>query len=75
MFDSEEALIRIDMSEYGKVVRTRLIGAPGYVGYEEGGQLTEKLGVAPTPLFSLTKLKKRIPMCSICFCKHWMMDN
>ena len=44
LFDSEEALIRIDMSEYmEKFAVSRLVGAPpGYVGYEEGGQLTEK---------------------------------
>src|SRR5262245_62182694 len=45
MFDSEDSLIRIDMSEYmEKFTVSRLIGAPpGYVGYEEGGQLTEKV--------------------------------
>jgi ATP-dependent Clp protease ATP-binding subunit ClpC len=45
MFDSEEALVRIDMSEYmEKFSVSRLVGAPpGYVGYEEGGQLTEKV--------------------------------
>lgn len=45
LFDSEDALIRIDMSEYmEKFAISRLIGAPpGYVGYEEGGQLTEKV--------------------------------
>ena len=45
MFDSEDALVRLDMSEYmEKFSLSRLIGAPpGYVGYEEGGQLTEKI--------------------------------
>ena len=45
LFDSESALIRIDMSEYmEKFAVSRLVGAPpGYIGYEEGGQLTEKL--------------------------------
>jgi ATP-dependent Clp protease ATP-binding subunit ClpC len=45
MFDSEDSLIRIDMSEYmEKFTVSRLIGAPpGYVGYEEGGQLTERV--------------------------------
>ena len=49
MFDSEDALIRIDMSEYmEKFTVSRLIGAPpGYVGYEEGGQLTEKVRRKP----------------------------
>ena len=44
MFDSADTLIRIDMSEYmEKFTVSRLVGAPpGYVGYEEGGQLTEK---------------------------------
>ena len=47
LFDNDEALIRIDMSEYmEKFATTRLIGAPpGYVGYEEGGQLTEKVQI------------------------------
>ena len=45
LFDSDDSLIRIDMSEYmEKFAISRLIGAPpGYVGYEEGGQLTEKV--------------------------------
>ena len=49
MFDSDDALIRIDMSEYmEKFTVSRLIGAPpGYVGYEEGGQLTEKVRRKP----------------------------
>ena len=44
LFDSSDAMIRIDMSEYiEKFAVSRLVGAPpGYVGYEEGGQLTEK---------------------------------
>jgi len=46
IFDSQDALIRVDMSEYmEKFAVSRLVGAPpGYVGYEEGGQLTEKVG-------------------------------
>ncbi len=49
LFDSEDSLIRIDMSEYmEKFSVSRLIGAPpGYVGYEEGGQLTEKVRRKP----------------------------
>ena len=49
LFDSEKNLIRIDMSEYmEKFSVTRLIGAPpGYVGYEEGGQLTEQVKRKP----------------------------
>src|SRR5690606_2867626 len=49
LFDNEDALIRIDMSEYmEKFAVSRLVGAPpGYVGYEEGGQLTEKVRRKP----------------------------
>lgn len=49
MFGSADALIRIDMSEYmEKFTVSRLVGAPpGYVGYEEGGQLTEKVRRKP----------------------------
>ena len=49
LFDSDDALIRIDMSEYmEKFSISRLVGAPpGYVGYEEGGQLTEKVRRKP----------------------------
>ena len=60
LFDDERAMVRIDMSEYmEKHSVSRLIGAPpGYVGYEEGGQLTEAVGVAPTASCSSTKSKK-----------------
>ena len=53
MFGSEEALIRVDMSEFmEKYSTSRLIGSPpGYVGYEEGGQLTEKFVNVLIPLF------------------------
>ena len=49
MFDSDDSLIQIDMSEYmEKFAVSRLVGAPpGYVGYEEGGQLTEKVRRKP----------------------------
>ena len=77
MFDSEDALIRIDMSEYmEKFAVTRLIGAPpGYVGYEEGGQLTEKVLVAPTRLSCSTKSKRHTLMSSTCCFKPWMMAS
>ncbi len=54
MFDSEDSLVRIDMSEYmEKFTVSRLIGAPpGYVGYEEGGQLTEKVRRKPYSVIS-----------------------
>ena len=71
MFDSEDALIRIDMSEYmEKFAVSRLVGAPpGYVGYEEGGQLTESEKTPLTLLFYLTKLKRHTLMCSTYFFK------
>lgn len=60
MFDSEEALIRIDMSEYMEKYNTsRLIGSPpGYVGYEEGGQLTEKVRRNPYSIILLDEIEK-----------------
>jgi len=63
MFDSEEALIRIDMSEYmEKFTVTRLVGAPpGYVGYEEGGQLTEKVRRKPYCVILLDEIEKAHP--------------
>ncbi|MBT5404259.1 MAG: ATP-dependent Clp protease ATP-binding subunit [Crocinitomicaceae bacterium] len=63
MFDSEEALIRIDMSEYmEKFAVSRLIGAPpGYVGYEEGGQLTEKVRRRPYSIVLLDEIEKAHP--------------
>lgn len=63
MFDSEEALIRIDMSEYmEKFSLSRLIGAPpGYVGYEEGGQLTEKVRRKPYSVVLLDEIEKAHP--------------
>lgn len=63
LFDSEDALIRIDMSEYmEKFSVTRLIGAPpGYVGYEEGGQLTEKVRRRPYSIVLLDEIEKAHP--------------
>jgi len=63
MFDTEEALIRIDMSEYmEKFAVSRLIGAPpGYVGYEEGGQLTEKVRRKPYCVILLDEIEKAHP--------------
>ncbi|MDO4727644.1 MAG: ATP-dependent Clp protease ATP-binding subunit [Bacteroidota bacterium] len=63
LFDSEEALIRIDMSEYmEKFAVSRLIGAPpGYVGYEEGGQLTEKVRRKPYSVVLLDEVEKAHP--------------
>jgi ATP-dependent Clp protease ATP-binding subunit ClpC len=63
LFDTEEALIRIDMSEYmEKFSVSRLVGAPpGYVGYEEGGQLTEKVRRKPYSVVLLDEIEKAHP--------------
>ncbi len=63
LFDSEDALIRVDMSEYmEKFSLSRLIGAPpGYVGYEEGGQLTEKVRRKPYAVVLLDEIEKAHP--------------
>jgi ATP-dependent Clp protease ATP-binding subunit ClpC len=63
LFDSEDALIRIDMSEYmEKFNVSRLVGAPpGYVGYEEGGQLTEKVRRKPYSVVLLDEIEKAHP--------------
>lgn len=63
LFDSQDALVRIDMSEYlEKFAVSRLIGAPpGYVGYEEGGQLTEKVRRKPYSVVLLDEIEKAHP--------------
>ena len=63
MFDSEDNLVRIDMSEYTeKISSSRLIGAPpGYVGYEEGGQLSEKVRRKPYCVILLDEIEKAHP--------------
>ncbi len=63
LFDSEDALVRIDMSEYmEKFSISRLVGAPpGYVGYEEGGQLTEKVRRKPYCVVLLDEIEKAHP--------------
>jgi ATP-dependent Clp protease ATP-binding subunit ClpC len=63
LFDSEDALVRIDMSEYmEKFSVSRLIGAPpGYVGYEEGGQLTERVRRKPYSVILLDEIEKAHP--------------
>src|SRR5690554_179144 len=63
LFDSESALVRIDMSEYmEKFAISRLVGAPpGYVGYEEGGQLTEKIRRKPYAVLLLDEIEKAHP--------------
>jgi len=63
LFDSEEALVRVDMSEYiEKFSSSRLVGAPpGYVGYEEGGQLTEKIRRRPYSVILFDEIEKAHP--------------
>ena len=63
MFDTNDSLIRIDMSEYmEKFAVTRLVGSPpGYVGYEEGGQLTEKVRRKPYSIILLDEVEKAHP--------------
>jgi len=63
LFDSEDALVRVDMSEYmEKFAISRLVGAPpGYVGYEEGGQLTEKVRRKPYSVILLDEIEKAHP--------------
>lgn len=75
LFDNEANMVRIDMSEYmEKYSVSRLIGAPpGYVGYEEGGQLTEAVRRRPYSVVLLMKLKRHIRMCLMFCCKCWMM--
>jgi ATP-dependent Clp protease ATP-binding subunit ClpC len=63
LFDTEEAMIRVDMSEYmEKFAVSRLVGAPpGYIGYEEGGQLTEKIRRKPYAVVLLDEIEKAHP--------------
>lgn len=63
LFDDERAMVRIDMSEYGeKHSVSRLVGAPpGYVGYEEGGQLTEQVRRRPYTVILLDEIEKAHP--------------
>ena len=63
LFNSQDALIRIDMSEFGeKYTTSRLVGStPGYVGYEEGGQLTEKVRRHPYSVVLLDEIEKAHP--------------
>lgn len=65
LFDSEQATIRLDMSEYQeKHTVSRMIGAPpGYVGYDEAGQLTEAVRRRPTRWCCSTRSRKPTPKC------------
>lgn len=77
MFGTENAIIRVDMSEYmEKHSVSKLIGSPpGYVGYEEGGQLSERIRRNPYSVLLLMRLKKHIQMyLTFCF-RCLMMDR
>jgi len=75
LFNDEKALVRLDMSEYmEKHTVARLIGAPpGYVGYEEGGQLTEAVKRRPYSLILLDEVEKAHPDVSISCSRFWTM--
>ena len=75
LFDDEHAMVRIDMSEFGEKHNvSRLIGAlPGYVGYEEGGRLTEAVRRRPYSVVLLDEVEKRIETCSTCCCRYLTM--
>ena len=76
MFDDENNMLRIDMSEFmEKHSVARLIGAPpGYIGYDEGGQLTEAIKRRPTRWSSSTRSRRRTPMSSTSCCSSSMTD-
>lgn len=77
MFGSSDALIRIDMSEYSESFNTsRLVGAPpGYVGYEEGGQLTEKVRRHPYSIVLLDEIEKAHGNVLICYYRCLTRDD
>lgn len=77
LFDDESMMTRIDMSEYQeKHSVSRLVGAPpGYVGYDEGGQLTEAIRRKPYSVVLFDEIEKRIRMYSTSCCKYWMTDD
>ena len=73
LFGSEEALIRFDMSEFGeRHTASRLTGSPpGYVGHEEGGQLTEAVRATRTAFYCSTSWKRPTRTSGICSCRSW----
>src|SRR5881398_1881683 len=77
MFGDRDALIQIDMSEYiEKFTASRLIGSPpGYVGYEEGGQLSEAVRRRPYSVVLFDEIEKAHPDVIICCCKFWKMGK
>ncbi len=76
LFDDERAMVRIDMSEYSeKHSVARLVGAPpGYVGYEQGGQLTEAVRRRPYSVVLLDEVEKADLEIFDILCRSWMMD-
>ena len=76
LFGDEDAMVRIDMSEYQeRHTVSRLVGAPpGYVGYEEGGQLTEAVRRKPYSIVLLMKLRRRIQRYSMSCYRLWKTD-
>ena len=75
LFDDERSMVRLDMSEYmEKHSVARLIGAPpGYVGYDQGGQLTEAVRRRPYSVLLLDEVERLTPTCSTCCCSCSMM--
>lgn len=75
LFDDDSAMVRIDMSEFmEKHSVARLIGAPpGYVGYDEGGVLTEAVRRRPYQWSCSTRSRRRIRRYSMCCCRFWTM--
>ena len=73
LFDDDNAMVRIDMSEFmEKHAVSRLIGAPpGYVGYDEGGVLTEAVRRRPYQVVLFDEVERRIPMSLTCCCRFW----
>jgi ATP-dependent Clp protease ATP-binding subunit ClpB len=71
LFDSEHNMVRLDMSEYQeRHTVSRLMGAPpGYVGYEEGGQLTEQVRRNPYSVVLFDEIEKATPTCSTRCCR------
>jgi ATP-dependent Clp protease ATP-binding subunit ClpB len=76
LFNDEKALIRIDMSEYQEAhTIARLIGAPpGYIGYDEGGQLTEAVRRKPYSVVLFDEVEKAHPQVLTSFCRFWTTD-
>lgn len=77
LFGDENAIIRLDMSEFKEEHSAALLyGAPpGYVGYEEGGLLVNKIRQKPYSIVLLMKLRKRINLFLMCFYKFWTKEN